>query len=59
METSQLVFALVVLVTGVLLIRGVVGFANGEIGTVARQLAISLIIFMFGTALAYRWDDIG
>lgn len=59
METRHLVFVIVVLVTGVLLVRGAVGLAHGEIGTVARQLAIGAIVFAFGSALAYRWDTIG
>ena len=59
METRHLVFLIVVLVTSVLLIRGVVGLLNGDIGTVARQAAIGLIVFTFGIALVSRWDDIG
>ncbi|ERH06159.1 MAG: hypothetical protein J07HN4v3_01769 [Halonotius sp. J07HN4] len=59
METRYLVLGIVVLVTSVLLIRGVVGFRNGEIGTVARQGAIGLILFAFGIGLVYRWDEVG
>jgi len=59
METRHLVLLIVVLVTSVLLIRGVVGLLNGDIGTVARQAAIGLIVFTFGIALVSRWDDIG
>ena len=59
METRHLVLLIVVLVTSVLLIRGVVGLLNGDIGTVARQAAIGVIVFTFGIALVSRWDDIG
>jgi hypothetical protein len=59
METRYIALILVLLVTAVLLIRGAVGLANGEIGTVARQTAIGVIVFSFGVALVYRWDDIG
>ena len=59
METRHIVLVLVVLVTSVLLVRGVVGLLNGEIGTVARQAAIWLIVFTFGIALASRWDEVG
>lgn len=58
METRYIALILVLLVTAVLLIRGAVGLANGEIGTVARQTAIGVIVFSFGVALVYRWDDI-
>ncbi|RJX50784.1 hypothetical protein [Halonotius pteroides] len=59
METRHIVLVLVVLVTSVLLVRGVVGLLNGEIGTVARQAAIGLIVFTFGITLASRWDEVG
>ena len=59
METRHLVLAIVVLVTGVLLVRGVVGFLNGDIGTVIRQAAIGIIVFTFGIALVSRWDEVG
>jgi hypothetical protein len=59
METRQLVLTIVVLVTGVLLVRGVVGLMNGDVGTVARQAAIGLILFAFGIGLVYRWDEVG
>jgi hypothetical protein len=59
MQTRHLVLLIVVLVTSVLLVRGVVGLLNGDIGTVARQAAIGLIVFTFGIALVSRWDDIG
>lgn len=59
METRYIALLLVVLVTAVLLVRGAVGLLNGEIGTVARQTAIGLIVFTFGIALVYRWDEIG
>jgi len=59
METRHFVLAIVVLVTGVLLVRGVVGFLNGDIGTVIRQAAIGIIVFTFGIALVSRWDEVG
>lgn len=59
METRHLVLSIVVLVTGVLLIRGVVGLLNGDIGTVIRQAAIGVIVFTFGIALVSRWDEVG
>ena len=59
METRHLVLSIVVLVTGVLLVRGVVGLLNGDIGTVIRQAAIGVIVFTFGIALVSRWDEVG
>jgi len=59
METRHLVLSLVVLVTSVLLVRGVVGLLNGDIGTVMRQAAIGVIVFTFGVALVSRWDEVG
>lgn len=59
METRHLVLSLVVLVTSVLLVRGVVGLLNGDIGTVMRQAAIGVIVFTFGIALVSRWDEVG
>jgi hypothetical protein len=59
METRYLVLALVVLVTLVLVVRGVVGLLNGEIGTVARQFGVGIIIFAFGVALVRHWDEVG
>lgn len=59
METRHLVLLLVVLVTSVLLVRGVVGLLNGDIGTVIRQAAIGVIVFTFGIALVSRWDEVG
>jgi len=59
MQTRHIVLVLVVLATSVLLVRGVVGLLNGEVGTVARQAAVGLIVFTFGIALAVRWDEVG
>ena len=54
METRRAVLLLVVVVTAVLLVRGAVAFENGEFGTVARQLGVGAVVFVFGVALARR-----
>lgn len=59
METRHLMLTIVVLVTSVLLVRGVVGLMNGDVGTVIRQAAIGIILFVFGIALVSRWDEVG
>ena len=59
METRHLMLTIVVLVTSVLLVRGVVGLMNGDVGAVIRQAAIGIILFVFGIALVSRWDEVG
>jgi TRAP-type mannitol/chloroaromatic compound transport system permease large subunit len=59
METRQVVLALVVLVTLVIVVRGVVALGAGEFGTVARQGAIGAVVLAFGIGLYRRWETIG
>lgn len=51
--------ALVVVVTGVMAVRGVVAAAAGDFGTVARQVAVGGILAAFGVALVRNWDAVG
>jgi hypothetical protein len=59
MDTRWAVLALVVIVTAVLLVRGVVAVRNGAFGTVGRQLGVGAIVFTFGIALVRYWDQVG
>ena len=59
METRWAVLALVLIVTAVLLVRGVVAVGNGEFGTVARQLGVGAVVFAFGISLVRYWDNVG
>jgi hypothetical protein len=40
-------------------VRGVVALEAGDVGTVARQVAVGAIILAFGIALYRRWDAVG
>lgn len=59
METRWAVLALVVVVTAVMMVRGIVAVQNGEFGTVGRQLGVGAIVFTFGVALVRYWDRVG
>jgi len=59
METQRTVFVLVVLVTAVLVVRGVVAIQNGAYGTFGRQMGVGAIVFTFGIALVRYWDQVG
>jgi hypothetical protein len=59
MDTRWAVFALVVVVTAVMIVRGIVGIQNGEFGTVGRQFGVGTIVFAFGVALVRYWDRVG
>lgn len=59
METRQAVLALVLLVTTVMLVRGVVAILNGDIGTVGRQAGVGAIVLAFGVTLVRHWDEVG
>lgn len=59
METRVLVLGIVVLVTGILAVRGVVAISTGAFGTAARQTAIGAILAVFGVGLYRNWETIG
>jgi hypothetical protein len=59
METRHLVLGLVVLVVGIIAVRGVVAIGAGEFGTVARQTAVGAILAAFGVGLYRNWEAIG
>lgn len=59
METQWAVLVLVVLVTAVLVVRGVVAIQNGAYGTFGRQMGVGAIVFTFGVALVRYWDQVG
>jgi hypothetical protein len=59
METRQVVLGTVLLVTMVLAVRGIVALRVGEVGTVARQGAVGLVLLAFGVGLYRRWDSLG
>jgi hypothetical protein len=59
METRHLVLGIVVLVTGILAVRGVLAIGAGEFGTVARQGAVGAILAAFGLGLYRNWETIG
>jgi len=59
METRQAALALVLLVTTVMLVRGVVAILNGDFGTFGRQAGVGAIVLAFGVALVRHWDEVG
>lgn len=59
METRWAVLVLVVLVTAVMVVRGVVAIRNGAVGTFGRQMGVGAIVFTFGVALVRYWDEVG
>ncbi|MFC7078099.1 hypothetical protein [Haloarcula halophila] len=59
MEIRWTVLALVVVVTAVMMVRGIVAVQHGEFGTVGRQLGVGAIVFAFGVALVRNWHRVG
>jgi hypothetical protein len=59
METRHGVLALVLVVTALMLGRGLVALTRGDVGTVGRQLGVGAVLLVFGLALVARWDEIG
>jgi hypothetical protein len=59
MQTRWTVLVLVVLVTAVLVVRGVVAIQNGAYSTFGRQMGVGAIVFTFGVALVRYWDQVG
>jgi len=59
MEARRAVLVLVMVVTGVMIVRGIVAVWNGEIGTVGRQVGIGAVVLAFGVALVRDWDQVG
>ncbi|MFC7132445.1 MULTISPECIES: hypothetical protein [Salinibaculum] len=59
METRHLVLSLVVILTGILAVRGVVALSAGEFGTVARQAGVGAIVLGFGVGLYRNWETLG
>jgi hypothetical protein len=59
METRRAVLLLVVVVTAVMITRGLVAIQNGEFGTVGRQLGVGAIVLGFGVALVRHWEQVG
>ena len=59
METRHAVLALVLVVTAIMLLRGVVAIRNGDYGTFGRQVGVGGIVFAFGVALVRHWDRVG
>jgi hypothetical protein len=58
-ETLQTVVGLVLSVTPVMGVRGLVAVRTGDVGTLARQVAVGGILLVFGVGLYRRWDTIG
>jgi hypothetical protein len=58
-QTRHTVLALVVLVAAVVGARGVVAALAGDVGTLARQVAVGAILLAFGVGLYRNWDAIG
>ena len=58
-EARHAVLALTLLVTTVMAVRGVVALAAGDVGTVARQVAVGGFVLAFGVALVRRWETLG
>ncbi|SDY11472.1 hypothetical protein [Halobellus clavatus] len=59
METRSAVLTLVTVVTLVMLVRAVVAVADGDFGTVARQVGVGGIVLAFGVALYRNWESVG
>jgi len=59
METRWAVLALVLVVTAVMVVRGIVAIQNGAFGTVGRQVGVGAIVLTFGVALVRYWDRVG
>jgi len=59
MDTRHAVLSLVVVVTTVMAVRGAVAIAEGDVGTLARQVAVGGILLAFGVGLYRNWDAIG
>lgn len=59
MDTRHAVLLLVVLVTLVMGMRGVVAALDGDIGTVARQVAVGGLVLAFGVGLYRNWNAVG
>jgi hypothetical protein len=59
METRSAVLILVVVVEAVMVARGVAALAAGDVGTVARQVAVGGIVLAFGVGLYRDWDAVG
>jgi hypothetical protein len=59
MDTRHAVLLLVVLVTLVMGVRGVVAALDGDIGTVARQVAVGGLVLAFGVGLYRNWNAVG
>ena len=58
-EARRAVLALTLLVTAVMAVRGAVALAAGDVGTVARQVAVGGFVLAFGVALVRRWETLG
>jgi hypothetical protein len=59
MDTRHAVLLLVVLVTLVMGVRGVVAALDGDVGTVARQVAVGGLVLAFGAGLYRNWNAVG
>jgi len=59
METRRAVLVLVLVLTLVMGVRGVVALRAGDVGTVARQVAVGGILLAFGVGLYRNWGSVG
>ena len=50
---------LVLLVTAVMADRGLVSVRTGDVGTLARPVAVGSILLVLGVGLYRRWDAVG
>jgi hypothetical protein len=58
-EARHAVLVLTLLVTAVMAVRGAVALVDGDVGTVARQVAVGGFVLAFGVALVRRWETLG
>jgi hypothetical protein len=59
MDTRDAVLLLVLLVTGVMGVRGVVAALTGDVGTLARQITVGGLVLAFGVGLYRNWNAVG